>query len=56
MENRAKGFHKALTLSDKESWKKFILENYTKTLIEKPMKARVASDGSGGARDGNLSH
>lgn len=42
MEKRAREFHRVLGLNDKELWKKFIQENYTKALIEKPMRSKVA--------------
>lgn len=42
MEKRAREFHRVLMLSDKEQWKKFIQENYTKAFIEKRMRAKVA--------------
>jgi hypothetical protein len=41
IEQRAREFHRVIGLDDKEQWKKFITENYTKSLIEKPMKAVV---------------
>jgi len=39
MDKRAREMHRVLGLADKEQWKKFIQENYSKTLIEKPMKS-----------------
>jgi len=42
MEKKAREFHRVLGLSDKEQWKKFIQENYAKSLIEKPMRAKVS--------------
>ena len=41
MEKRAREFHRIISLSDKAQWKKFIEENYSKTLIERPMKAKI---------------
>jgi hypothetical protein len=41
MEKRAREMHRAILLSDKEAWRKFIKENYTQTLIDKPMRAQV---------------
>jgi hypothetical protein len=41
MEKRAREFHRVIGLTDKEQWKKFIQENYTKSLIEKPMRAKT---------------
>lgn len=47
MEARAKALHKALDANDKAQWKQFMQENYTKALIERPMRAQVAeSDGA----------
>lgn len=40
MEDRAREMVRVIGLNDKEAWKKFIRENYTKTLIEKPMQAK----------------
>lgn len=51
MEDRAREMVRVIGLSDKEAWKKFIQENYTKTLIEKPMQAKRTT--SGGAADSN---
>jgi hypothetical protein len=49
MEKRAREFHKVLGLSDKELYKKFMKENYTKEYLEKPVKLnRVESDSDGG--------
>jgi len=41
MEKRAREFHRAIGLGDKEQWKKFIMENYSQALIDKPMKSVV---------------
>ena len=41
MEKRANEMHRVIGLSDKEQWKKFMKENYTKALIDKPMKATI---------------
>ncbi len=48
MEKRAREFHRVIGLTDKEQWKKFIQDNYTKTLIEKPMKAKTVKEGEAG--------
>ncbi|MGC4022243.1 MAG: hypothetical protein QM734_10010 [Cyclobacteriaceae bacterium] len=42
MEKRAREFHRQLTLSDKEQWKKFVEENYAQSLIERPMKSKMS--------------
>ena len=47
MEKRAKEMHRVIGLTDKEQWKKFIKENYTQALIDKPMKARIESSENG---------
>jgi hypothetical protein len=41
IEKRAKEFHRVIGLDDKEQWKKFIAENYSQALIDKPMKSVV---------------
>ena len=47
MEKRAKEMHRVIGLTDKEQWKKFVKENYTQALIDKPMKARIESSENG---------
>ena len=47
MEKRAREMHRVIGLNSKDEWKKFISENYTKALIDKPMQAIVASADSG---------
>ena len=46
MEKRAREMHRVIGLTSKEDWKKFIKENYTQTLIDKPMRAQV-DEGNG---------
>ena len=41
IEKRARELHRVVGLDDKEQWKKFIKENYTQALIDKPMKSVV---------------
>ncbi len=41
MEKRAREMHRVILLSDKEAWRKFIKENYTQKLIDKPMRQNV---------------
>ncbi|MBI1767338.1 MAG: hypothetical protein HYR67_03060 [Bacteroidetes bacterium] len=48
MEKRAREFHRVIGLDDKGLWKKFIEENYTKALIEKPMRAKTVKQGEEG--------
>ncbi|HLZ17931.1 MAG TPA: hypothetical protein VKQ08_12855 [Cyclobacteriaceae bacterium] len=48
MEKRAREMHRVICLPDKDQWQRFIKENYTQALIDKPMKSQVsASDESG---------
>jgi hypothetical protein len=47
MEKRAREMHRVIGLSNKEEWKKFIKENYTQALIDKPMKVTVEEDRAG---------
>lgn len=50
MEKRARELHRVICLDDPAQWKKFIRENYTEALINKPMKAQVqGGDGSASA-------
>ena len=51
MEKRTKEMHRVIGLTDKEQWKKFIKENYTQALIDKPMQAKIQS-----AENGNTSN
>lgn len=48
MEKRAKEMHRVISLSDKEAWRKFIKENYTQALIDKPMRSQVSKSSDGG--------
>ena len=41
MEKRARDLHRIMGLNDKEQWKKFMKENYTKSLLERPVKSSV---------------
>lgn len=41
IEKRAREFHRVIGLEDKGQWKKFITENYSQALIDKPMKSVV---------------
>lgn len=47
MEKRAREMHRVLSLDDREQWKKFIQENYSKALIEKPMRAEISGGPQG---------
>ena len=41
MEKRARELHRVMGLNDKEQWKKFMNENYTKSFLERPVKTSV---------------
>jgi hypothetical protein len=46
MENRAREFYRVIGLTDKNEYKKFMQENYTKAFLEKPVKmSRIVSEG-----------
>ena len=47
MEKRAKEMHRVIGLTDKAEWKKFVKENYTQALIDKPMQAKVQTSDNG---------
>jgi len=44
IEKRAREMHRVLGINDPAQWRKFIKENYTQALIDKPMRATVQSD------------
>lgn len=49
MESRARELHRVLGLSSKEDYKKFMRDNYTKALLDKPVKMnKQVSDSEGG--------
>ncbi len=41
MEKRARELHRVIGLNDKEQWKKFMNENYTKSFLERPVRTTV---------------
>ncbi|MDZ4714221.1 MAG: hypothetical protein SH819_02020 [Cytophagales bacterium] len=45
MERRAREMHRVMGLNSPDDWKKFVVENYTKEMINKPMQRKVQSDG-----------
>jgi len=47
MEIRAREMHRAIGLSEKEHWKKFVKENFTQALIDKPMRAVAETSDNG---------
>ncbi len=48
MEKRAREMHRVICLSDKEQWRKFIKENYTQALIDKPMRTQISKNDDAG--------
>ena len=51
MENRAREMYRVIDQTDKEQWRKFIKENYTQALINKPMRATIKEMGSGASAE-----
>ena len=47
MEKRARDMHRVIGLTDKAQYRKFIQENYTEALINKPMRAAVKEGDQG---------
>lgn len=47
MEKCAKEMHRVISLSDKDAWRKFIKENYTQALIDKPMRSQISKSSDG---------
>lgn len=47
MEKRARELHRVINLNDKQTWIKFIQENYTQALIDRPMTAKVQTNDGG---------
>lgn len=50
MEKRAREMHRVIGLDSKAEWKNYILENYSQSLIDKPMRA-VRDNGEGAAQN-----
>jgi hypothetical protein len=44
IEKRAQEFHGVINLNDKQEWIKFIKENYTQALIDKPVTSQVQTN------------
>ena len=44
MENRARELHRVIGVKDKELWKKFMRDNYSKAMLEKPVKSNIETD------------
>ncbi len=49
MEKRARELHRIIGLSDEAQWRKYIQENYTQALIDKPMRTAVKEGDQGPA-------
>ena len=49
LEQRAKDFHNAISKNNKDVWRNFMNENFTTALIERPMRAQVATSENDGA-------
>jgi hypothetical protein len=52
-EKRAREMHRVISLDDKEQWKKFMKENYTQALIDKPMRAVAETSDNGSTKTGS---
>ena len=46
MEKRARELHRVMSQTDKAQWKKFVSENYTQALINKPMRSERSTNDS----------
>jgi len=55
MEKRAREMHRVIGLNDRAAWKKFIKENYTQALIDKPMRAKVQTSDNGSDKSSETS-
>jgi hypothetical protein len=55
MEKRAREMHRVLGLNDPAAWKKYIKENYTQALIDKPMRAKVQTSDNGSDKSSETS-
>jgi hypothetical protein len=50
MEKRAREMYRVITSNDREQWRKFIKENYSQTLIDKPMRKKIVNQDDGGTQ------
>lgn len=50
MEKRVREMHRVIGLDSKAEWKKYILENYSQALIDKPIRA-IRDNGEGSAQN-----
>jgi len=44
MEKRANELHRVMGLNEQEQWKKFMLESYSKSLLERPVKSTIKTE------------
>lgn len=47
MEKRARELHRVMGLNDKAQWRKFMTENYTKSMLERPVRSASATKDNG---------
>jgi hypothetical protein len=47
IEKRATELHRVMGLNEKEQWKKFVKENYSKSLLERPVKSTIKTSEEG---------
>ena len=47
MEKRANELHRVMGLNEKEQWKKFMQENYSKSLLERAVKSTIKTNEEG---------
>jgi hypothetical protein len=45
-EKRARDLHRVMGLNDREQWKKFMTENYSKAMLERPVKTDIETSES----------
>lgn len=53
MEKRAREMARVILVNDSNQWKKFVQENYTQTLIDKPMRAQIQTSDNGSTSSGS---
>ena len=56
MEGRAREMYRVISLDEPDAWKKFIKDNYTKALIDKPMRSQIEGGSSANSQthEGNI--
>ncbi len=56
MEGRAREMYRVISLDEPDAWKKFIKDNYTKALIDKPMRSQIegGSSATSQTHEGNI--